>query len=92
MRKFSTIPYGIIGLESTIPSLHTSMTDGIILSKLRKLLHWSNFLKFTLFERSRIDSKMAMLDSSKSQIFEMSRKSLCVVLLYKTTRFARNCV
>ncbi|MBO7274452.1 MAG: hypothetical protein J6V22_06310, partial [Clostridia bacterium] len=45
---------------------------------------------FTLTERSRFDSNIITLCSSKSQIFEVRRKSLCVVLLYKTTRFARN--
>ncbi|MBO5716253.1 MAG: hypothetical protein J6S23_07690, partial [Clostridia bacterium] len=47
-------------------------------------------LKFTLRVRSRFDSNILALCSSKSQIFEARRKSLCVVLLHKTTRFARN--
>ena len=36
VRKFSTIHEWIIGFETSPPSLHTSMTDGVELPKLRK--------------------------------------------------------
>ncbi len=49
LRKFSIIRKRIIGLETPIPPLRTSTTVGIVLSKLRKSLLRSNFLKFTYF-------------------------------------------
>jgi hypothetical protein len=48
-RKFSIIRKRIIGFETPTPSLHTSMTDGIELSKLRKPNQRFVFLKFTHF-------------------------------------------
>ena len=48
-RKFSIIRKRIIGLETPIPPLRTSTTVGIVLSKLRKSLLRSNFLKFTYY-------------------------------------------
>ena len=47
--KFSIIRKRIIGLESTIPFLHASMTNAIALSKLRKPNQRFAFLKFTYF-------------------------------------------
>ena len=49
LRKFSIIRKRIIGLETPIPPLRTSTTVGIVLSKLRKSLLRSNFLKFTYY-------------------------------------------
>ena len=45
------------------------MTDGTELPKLRKQLRWSDFLKFTLFERMSFDSYTSIVCSSKLQIF-----------------------
>ena len=92
-RKFSIIQGWIIGSESTIPSLYTSMTDGIILSKLRKWLRLSNFLKFTLFVRSRIIAKWLRLAVAHRGFFVLSAK----ITLHKysqnfNARFARSLV
>ena len=46
-RKFSIIHAWIIGFEASILPLRTSTTVGIVSSKLRNSLLWSNFLKFT---------------------------------------------
>ena len=82
-RKFSIIQKWIIGFETPIPPLRTSTTVGIVLSKLRKSLLRSNFLKFTYyvpqFKVCANNEKVSW--SSKLQFFEppvkMARKTLC---------------
>ena len=82
-RKFSIIRKRIIGFETPTPSLHTSMTDGIELSKLRKPNQRFAFLKFTNFvpcNKVCANNKKVSW-SSKLQFFEapvkMPRKTLC---------------
>ncbi len=85
LRKFSIIQEWIIGLETPIPPLRTSTTVGIALSKLRKWLLRSNFLKFTYFipHFKVCANKKTVSWGSKLQFFEppvkMARKTLCVV-------------
>ena len=92
-RKFSIIRKRIIGFETPTPSLHTSMTDGIEISKLRKPNQRFDFLKFTYFlPRNRACANNTDIScGSKLQFFEppvkMARKTLCVNSL---TQFARN--
>ena len=82
-RKFSIIRKRIIGFETPTPPLHTSMTDGIELSKLRKPNQRFAFLKFTYFlPRNRVCANNTDIScGSKLQfLFANEQKQLARVL------------